>query len=108
MGAMAEERQFSIWTILAPLALVAVFAIALFVVRGALDMPDGRAGEPVPAESTPTITVDASVPAHYTIREGDTLSAIADRYGVTTDYIIQLNPNVNPMALAVHTKIRLR
>jgi LysM domain len=108
MGAMAEERPFSVWTILAPLALVAVFAIAGFVVRGALQMPDGTAGEPGPAASTPMITLDATVPADYTIRKGDTLSAIADRYGITTDYIIQLNPDINPMALAVHAKIRLR
>ena len=48
------------------------------------------------------------MPAFYSIRKGDTLSAIADRYGVTTDYIVQLNPKLNPLALAVHAKIRLR
>ena len=105
---MVEARRFSVWTILAPLGLIAVFVVALLLVRGALEPPPP--GSAVPATSAPaqTITVEASVPAFYRIRKGDTLSAIAERYGITTDYILQLNPNLNPMALTVHAKIRLR
>jgi LysM repeat protein len=108
MGSMAEARRFSIWTILAPLGLIAVFVVALMLVRGALETPPPEAAEPTITATAPTATVNASVPAFYRIRKGDTLSAIAERYGVTTDYIVQLNPNLNPMALAVHAKIRLR
>ena len=108
MGAMAEDRRFSVWTILAPLGLVAVFVVSLLLVRGALEPPAPDAPQAIVTATAPTITVDASVPAFYSIRKGDTLSAIAERYGVTTDYIVQLNPNLNPMALAVHAKLRLR
>ena len=108
MEAMAEQRRFSIWTILAPLALIAVFVASLVLVRGALEPLPRAAAEPTVTATAPTLTVDASVPAFYSIRKGDTLSAIAERYGVTTDYIVELNPNLNPMALAVHAKIRLR
>ena len=108
MDAMADDRRFSLWTILAPLGLIAVFVVALLLVRGALEPPSPAAAEPTVTATAPTLTVDASVPAFYSIRKGDTLSAIAERYGVTTDYIVQLNPNLNPMALAVHAKIRLR
>ena len=108
MEAMAEQRRFSIWTILAPLGLIAVFVVALVLVRGALEPPSPAAPEPTVSATEPMLRVDASVPAFYSIRKGDTLSAIAERYGVTTDYIVQLNPNLNPMALAVHAKIRLR
>jgi LysM repeat protein len=108
MGAMGEARRFSIWTILAPIGLIAVFVVALILVRGALEPPAPEAAEPTITATVPTATVNASVPAFYSIRKGDTLSAIAERYGVTTDYILQLNPNLNPMALAVHAKIRLR
>ena len=107
MSARAE-RQFSVWTILAPLGLIAVAAISLVVVRGALETPPPGPPEQSVTATTPSITVDASVPTTYSIRKGDTLSAIAERYGITTDYILQLNPNVNPMALSVHAKIRLR
>ena len=108
MSAMAEDRRFSIWTILAPLGLIAVFVVALLLVRGALEPPAPDLREPAITATTPTMTVDASVPASYSIRKGDTLSAIAERYGITTEYILQLNPNLNPMALTVHAKIRLR
>lgn len=108
MGAMAEDRRFSVWTILAPLGLIAVFVVALLLVRGALKPLPPTSAETTVTVAAPTITVDASVPALYSIRKGDTLSAIAERYGVTTDYIVQLNPKLNPMALAVHAKIRLR
>ena len=108
MSAMAEDRRFSIWTILAPLGLIAVFVVALLLVRGALEPLPPSAAETTVTVAAPTVSVDASVPAFYSIRKGDTLSAIADRYGVTTDYIVQLNPKLNPMALAVHAKIRLR
>lgn len=108
MEAMAEQRRFSIWTILAPLGLIAVFVVALMLVRGALEPPSPAAAEPTVTATAPTPTVDASVPAIYSIRKGDTLSTIADRYGLTTDYIVELNPNLNPMALTIHAKVRLR
>lgn len=108
MGAMAEDRRFSIWTILAPLGLIGVLIVALMLVRDALEPQSPAAAEPTVTATATTPTLDASVPAFYSIRRGDTLSAIAERYGVTTDYIVQLNPNLNPMALAVHAKIRLR
>ena len=103
---MDERRPYSVWTIIAPLAVVGVAAVALLLVLGALREPTAR---DAPAAAPPTTAViDPSVPATYRIRKGDTLSGIAERYGVTADWILSLNPQLDPMALAVGTRINLR
>lgn len=111
MVCMADERRFSIWTILAPLALIASFMVAVVLVRGALETPTPAAEQPLQTLTTTTTaatTVDPSVPLTYRIRKGDTLSAIAERYGITTASIELLNPELNPMALTIREEIRLR
>mgnify|MGYP006278661601 CR=1 FL=1 len=102
---MGQPRPYSIWTIVAPLAVLGVAAVAVLLVLGALREPPPR---PEPAVTAPTVALDPAVPATYRIRKGDTLSGIAERYGVTTDWILSLNPQLDPMALAVGQRINLR
>jgi Tfp pilus assembly protein FimV len=47
-------------------------------------------------------------PRFYTVRAGDTLSAIAARTGVALPTIEQLNPSVSPNALHTGQRLRLR
>lgn len=114
---MHGRSRFSVWTIVAPLALVGVFALAVLLVRDALDQPAApAASEPAAAQAAdadgaaadPPVTVGADVPPSYKIRKGDTLSAIAERYGVTEDYIRELNPGLDPLALIPGERIKLR
>ncbi len=44
----------------------------------------------------------------YTVKSGDTLSAISARTGVSLPAIEQLNPGVNPGALQTGQRLRLR
>lgn len=110
---MAGRSRFSVWTIVAPLALVGVFALAVVLVRDALDQPPAPT-DPVPAAdgaetaAEEPVTVGPDVPPSYKIRKGDTLSAIAERYGVTEDYIRELNPGLDPLALIPGERIKLR
>lgn len=46
-------------------------------------------------------------PASYTIRPGDTVAAIASRYGTTIAAVLALNPGLNPSRLQVGTVIQL-
>ena len=43
----------------------------------------------------------------YTVKDGDTLSAIADKYGTTVDEILVLNPKMSTSTLVVGTKIKV-
>lgn len=49
-----------------------------------------------------------SSPVYYTIRRGDTLSEIAEKYGVSVSSIQRLNTNLDPRRLRVGQKIRIR
>lgn len=51
---------------------------------------------PVPPTATPTPAVRT-----YIVQQGDTLYLIAQRFGVTIDEIVRLNPNINPDSLQV-------
>ncbi len=107
---MAAPRRSPLWSIVAPIALIGVFALAVLLVLGALEQPPPRAEVEPPAASTaaPAPLLDASVPATYRIRKGDTLSDIAERYGLTTDWILSLNPQLDPTGLPIGERINLR
>lgn len=113
---MRRGPRYSVWTIVAPLALIGVFALAVLLVAGALDEPAGGGATTAQSDSDPlgdgdaetTVTVGADVPPSYRIRKGDTLGAIAERYGVPEDYIRELNPGLDPLALIPGERIKLR
>ena len=102
-------RRFSVWSIVAPIALIGVFALAVLLVLGALDTPPPPADAPAATATADTgPRIDPSVPATYVIRKGDTLSDIADRYGLTSDWIVSLNPQLDPVSLPIGRRINLR
>lgn len=43
----------------------------------------------------------------YSVRSGDTLSVIAERFGTTVDRLMELNPGIDPQALRVGQSIRV-
>lgn len=58
---------------------------------------------------TATVVVE-EVPAEtveYTVAEGDTLVAIAERFGITVTDIIEANPDLNPNIITVGQTLRL-
>jgi LysM repeat protein len=68
-----------------------------------------RAAAPPPARVTPR-------PAHaarprstgYSVRSGDTLATIAERFGTTVDELLVLNPGIDPRALHVGQSLRVQ
>ena len=55
----------------------------------------------------PTTTPTPIPPLAYQVQPGDTLSAIAARYGITVENILALNPGVEPEALQVGNVLRI-
>ena len=59
----------------------------------------------VAAERSRTRGVRAS---GYSVRSGDTLGTIAERFGTTVDQLLVLNPGVDPRALRVGQSLRVK
>jgi LysM repeat protein len=72
----------------------------------AADAPatDAAAADAAVTDAVPTETFPTAVPTQtYTVQVGDTLTSIAQRYGVTVDAIIQANGLTNPDSVLVGT-----
>ncbi len=103
---------------LAPLALLAVVA-ALYMIVGpkSSDGGSGDSGAPAgteqPATKSAAKKVGASArrrksPSTYTVQPGDTPSGIASHAGISLTKLEQLNPSLDPQALAPGTKLKLK
>ena len=100
--------------------LFAVLAVASACFGGG---GDGGSGDEGPDSSQiPTATLPAPLPEvrvlgesavstggrrTYTIRSGDTLSAVADRFGVTLEDLLAANPGIDPTGLVAGDVINL-
>jgi LysM repeat protein len=92
---------------LAPGALIAVVVAVFLVVSGGT----GGGSDPAPSAGTTTEAVAATKKSKrksYTIRSNDNLSSIAERYGVTVDRLVELNPKIDPQTLRAGQRLRLR
>ncbi len=52
-------------------------------------------------------SLGAPTPSTHTVQTGETVYAIAKKYGITTDAILQANPDLNPSRIHAGDKIRL-
>ena len=102
---------------LAPIALVA-FAFALYtIVNDARDSSGGGSSSSgVPAKTTPakgSKQASSKKTAKkkrktYVIKSGDTPSGIAEKTGVSLATLQKLNPDLDPQALTVGQRLKLR
>jgi LysM repeat protein len=105
----------------APAAFLLAATVAILLVRAGLDngdattRPSGTTTQ-VTATTTEqepgtTETGTATVPADaefYEIEPGDTLAVIADQHDTTVEQLLVLNPDVDPVALTVGQRIRVK
>ena len=98
---------------LAPIALAA-FTVALYtVVKDARD-PVGKSSSDTPARTSSTPSKQSAEKSSakrkrrvYTVKKGDTASAIAEKTGVSIETMQKLNKNFDPQTLSPGQRIRL-
>ena len=104
---------------LAPLALLGfVLALLLIVSHSSSDSGSGgNEAKTTQEQPTPTTASGNGAaassgkpkgPRFYTVKVGDTPSAIAEKTGVALTTIQQLNPSLDPQALSPGERIKLR
>ena len=63
-----------------------------------------------PQGTTTTTTTETTAPGaeYYVVQSGDTLGSIAGTYSTTVDELMTLNPGIDPTALHIGQKIRVK
>ena len=93
-----------------PTAFLLLATVTVLLVRAAIyDDPARPVVKEAPAPkvaSQRARTRSARVSA-YSVRSGDTLGTIAERFGTTVDQLLVLNPGIDPRALRVGQSIRV-
>lgn len=59
-------------------------------------------------EAVKKLTEGKEAPLIYTVQEGDTISGIAERYGITQKEILNNNPNVKELTLKIGDTLKLK
>ncbi len=93
------------WTarILAPLALIAVVVAFILIVTGTSsdDQGSGGTGQKTERENK------GEIPKTYVVEAGDSLTSIADEFGISIKRIERLNPNIDAQTLNEGQEIKL-
>jgi LysM repeat protein len=107
-----EARRAWVARLAAPVAFFVAATVLIIIVESGLNGGGSAATtSPLPAASTPSTTGGTTTVGKkkqiYRVRRGDTLESIAAKFHTTVDDLLQLNPNVDPLALSPGQKIRV-
>jgi LysM repeat protein len=95
-----------------PAAFLLLATVTVLLLRAAIHAENPGATVRSPAPPAPIVsrersrTRGARVTA-YSVRSGDTLGSIAERFGTTVDQLLVLNPGIDPRALRVGQPLRV-
>jgi LysM repeat protein len=108
-----QYRRFSAWTFVAPAALLVSIVIVVSVVTSTLDARRKEARDR-PATTAAATTAAAGtttgpvVKKFHRVKDGESLSSIADDFNTTVDALTDLNPNVDPLKLTPGARVRVQ
>jgi LysM repeat protein len=114
---MHAHGRFRIARFIAPLALIACVVAVLAIVMGSGVTGDDSSSGTTNASDLPAATEQKTTttgkkqkktPKTYTIKANDTLSGIAERFGLTVETLQELNPDLDPQGLVAGQKIKLQ
>jgi LysM repeat protein len=111
----------------APAAFLAAVTIAVILIKAGLNGGSGSTTTAaLPTTSTATTTTStklvfttpqggttstdttAAGAEYYVVQSGDTLGSMAEKYGTTVDELMTLNPGIDPTALHIGQRIRVK
>ena len=104
----------------APAAFLLAATIAVLIVRAALTDEDAATTPPAATTTVPTTTgnpgdtgagnttTNTAGAQFYVIQAGDTLAVVAEQYDTTVEQLLVLNPDVDPVALTIGQRIRVK
>ena len=116
----------------APAAFLAAVTIAVILIKAGLDSGSGSTttvGLPTiptttkaatttttklvltgPQAGTTTTATETTTPGaeYYVVESGDTLGSIAEKYSTTVDELMTLNPGIDPTAMHIGQRIRVK
>lgn len=103
----------------APAAFLLAATIAILLVRSGLENGDSStaptttaattsSGTTAPGTTGSTTTTTAGGRQFYVIKAGDTLAVIAEEHETTVEQLLVLNPELDPVALTVGQRIRVK
>jgi LysM repeat protein len=115
----------------APAAFLAAVTIAVILIKAGLDSGSGSktVGLPTtptttkaatttttklvltgPQAGTTTTATETTTPGaeYYVVESGDTLGSIAEKYSTTVDELTTLNPGIDPTAMHIGQRIRVK
>ena len=106
--------------VLAPLAFFAAALVLVLVIHNSLNPDEAGSNAPTATRAATkrggqtttgtaqTTTRAAQAKRFYRVRSGDTLEAIASRFDTTVADLLTLNPGIDPNALTVGQRVRVR
>ena len=111
----------------APAAFLAAVTIAVILIKAGLNGGSGSTTTAaLPTTSTATTTTStklvlttpqggttstdttAAGAEYYVVQSGDTLGSMAEKYSTTVDELMTLNPGIDPTALHIGQRIRVK
>jgi LysM repeat protein len=116
----------------APAAFLAAVTIAVILIKSGLNAGSGStttvaalpttstATKPAtttgklvltgPQAATTTTSAETTTPGaeYYVVESGDTLGSIAEKYSTTVDELMTLNPGIDPTAMHIGQRIRVK
>jgi Tfp pilus assembly protein FimV len=94
-----------------PTGFLLLATASILLVRGGLHdevaAPAFRPPPPAPSISVKRPRVRGARASGYSVRSGDTLGTIAERFGTTVEELLVLNPGIDPHALRVGQPLRV-
>jgi LysM repeat protein len=94
--------------LLAPIALIAAAVVLVVVVAISLEGSDDGGDRERPAQEQSEADGSDEEEKFYVVQPGDTFSTIAEEQGVPEERLQQLNPDLDPQALNVGVRVKLR